>query len=69
MINDSHRALALLRSGRGTIVWHDYGVWTGVTDVLHYLSHHEAAFAGIRHIAETSLAVAVIVKGSDDLRG
>lgn len=31
VLNDSRRALELLRDGRGMIVWHDYGEWEGVT--------------------------------------
>ena len=31
VLSDSERALALLQGRAGTIVWHDYGEWTGVT--------------------------------------
>ena len=34
VINDSLHALKMLRDGKGTIVWHDYGRWDGVTRAL-----------------------------------
>lgn len=32
VLNDSAIAFNLLRHGRGTIVWHDYGTWPGVKE-------------------------------------
>jgi predicted O-methyltransferase YrrM len=56
VLNDSRKALTMLRSGRGVIVWHDYGEWEGVTRALNELSR-EAAFEGLRHVEGTTLAV------------
>ena len=61
VLSDSRRALELLRSGHGTIVWHDYdSVWPGVTRALNELREREPAFAGLRHIAGTTLAIVTI---------
>ena len=29
VLNDSRKALSLLRGGKGIILWHDYPGWTG----------------------------------------
>jgi hypothetical protein len=61
VLSDSRRALTLLAAGGGTIVWHDYGsVWPGVTRALHDLRDREPAFAGLQHIADTTLALLTI---------
>ena len=57
VMNDSHKCLGMLREGRGTLVWHDYGEWEGVTRALHALREHEAVFRGLRHVRGTSLAI------------
>ena len=51
---DSETAFRLVKSG-GLVIWHDYGVWPGVTRALEEL---EAAKAlGLRHIQGTSLVL------------
>jgi predicted O-methyltransferase YrrM len=58
--NDSERALQLTAAtarGRGTIVWHDYGAWDGVTRGLEELHRSDARFAGLRHVAGTTLVL------------
>jgi predicted O-methyltransferase YrrM len=57
VLNDTRRAFSLLRDGRGTIVWHDYGVWPGVTRGLDELSRNDPRMAGARRVARTSLVV------------
>jgi len=57
VLSDSERALALLRGGAGTIVWHDYGEWTGVTRALDKLAATDARFADLRTIEGTTLAI------------
>ena len=59
VLSDSRRALALLPGGRGVVVWHDYGCWDGVTRALDELQAGEPAFAGLRRVAGTTLAVLV----------
>ena len=59
VLNDSRIALKLLRAGRGTIVWHDYGEWIGVTGALNEL-RHEPAYSGLCRIEGTTLAMARI---------
>jgi predicted O-methyltransferase YrrM len=54
---DSLSALSLLRGGRGTILWHDYNAWRGVSDALHHLRRTDERFAGLRWISGTSLAI------------
>ena len=60
VINDSLEALRLIGERRGTIVWHDYGRWDGVTAALHALRRKHDAFSGLLHIAGTTLAVASV---------
>lgn len=52
--NDTEVAFKLLRNG-GVILWHDYGVWRGVTKVLNAYYKHDTRCKGIRHIDGTSL--------------
>ena len=56
VINDSLHALRLLRGGRGTIVWHDYSRWDGVTRALNELRRLHSAFADVVRIEGTTLA-------------
>lgn len=58
-LSDSLNALKLLRGGRGTIVWHDYG-WQGVAPVLHKLYRDDKRLAGMRHIEDTTLVYAEV---------
>jgi len=57
VMNDSVRALSMLRGGRGLILWHDYGEWEGVTRALNELLQHDDRFAHLRHVRNTTLAV------------
>ena len=57
VLSDSRRVRAMLRDGRGVIVWHDYGVeWEGVTQALDEL-RLEPDFSRLATIDGTSLAV------------
>lgn len=58
-LSDSLNALRMLRAGRGTIVWHDYG-WQGVAPALNKLFREDKRLAGMRHIEGTSLVFAEI---------
>jgi hypothetical protein len=51
-MSDTRAAMKLVRPG-GIIVWHDYGVWEGVTRALEEIERRE--HLGLRHIAGTSL--------------
>lgn len=55
--SDSRRAMELLRGGSGVIVWHDYEEWDDVTRALDELRATDAAFAGLRWVRGTTLAV------------
>lgn len=51
-MSDTKNAMRLVRPG-GSIIWHDYGVWKGVTTALEELEQKEKL--GLRSIAGTSL--------------
>ena len=51
-ISDTRAAMSMVESG-GIVVWHDYGVWEGVTKALEELEQREAY--GLRGISGTSL--------------
>lgn len=51
-VKDSDTALRLVRAG-GLVLWHDYGVWPGVTRSLERLEAERGL--GLRHIRNTSL--------------
>lgn len=55
VLNDSWRALELLRERKGIILWHDYDQKKGVTDCLNRLYREETGFRGLRHIEGTAL--------------
>ena len=59
VVNDSLRALEMLKGGRGVILWHDYGDWDGVTNALNELGTHHTNFQGMMHIAGTTLVCLV----------
>jgi predicted O-methyltransferase YrrM len=54
--NDSEVALRIIRPG-GVILWHDYGVWKGVTKVLNAYYANDPRFKAIRHIDGTSFVI------------
>ena len=58
VLNDSRRALAMSHPGT-IILWHDYAMWPGVTQALNELREEGGAFAGIRWIEGTTLAMLV----------
>jgi predicted O-methyltransferase YrrM len=60
VINDSLEALKMLSPNGGTIVWHDYGRWDGVTSALHQLRQRHDSFHDVVQISGTTLAVARI---------
>ncbi len=62
VLNDSKRALELLRDGQGVILWHDYGKpwWSGLTTALNEMYSARKEFKNIQHIQETSLVYLVI---------
>jgi predicted O-methyltransferase YrrM len=57
VINDSLHAIEMLGEHGGTIVWHDYSRWDGVTAALNELRRKHSAFKDIVHVADTTLAV------------
>lgn len=54
--NDTEIALKMLRKG-GMIVWHDYGSWTGVTEVLNAEVRENVRLRNLVQIHPTTLAV------------
>jgi hypothetical protein len=57
VINDSLHAIQMLRMEKGTIVWHDYSRWDGVTRALNELRRMKPEFSGLQWIEGTTLAV------------
>jgi predicted O-methyltransferase YrrM len=57
VLSDSRTALQLLKSGGGLVLWHDYGVWDGVTSALDRLFDGSRAFQEMRRIRGTSLVL------------
>jgi predicted O-methyltransferase YrrM len=57
VVNDSLHAQRMLKDAGGTIVWHDYGRWDGVTGALNQLRRKRPEFASVVTIAGTTLAV------------
>lgn len=55
VLNDSKIALKMLREGKGIILWHDYGVWNGVTKALNQLKS-TPEFRHLKRIEGTTLA-------------
>jgi predicted O-methyltransferase YrrM len=51
-MSDTRAAMGMVRAG-GVIVWHDYGIWAGVTTALEELEQRERL--GLRVIRGTSL--------------
>jgi len=57
VINDSLVALKLLREKGGTIAWHDYGRWDGVTRAINDLQSRHPDFQDVQQVQGTTLAV------------
>lgn len=57
VVNDSLHAMRMLKESRGTIVWHDYGRWDGVTAALNQLRKKREEFRSVVNIAGTTLAM------------
>ncbi|MCP4632241.1 MAG: class I SAM-dependent methyltransferase [candidate division Zixibacteria bacterium] len=56
VLNDSDKALMLIKDSAGIILWHDYDTtWTGLTKALNELYSGQKEFRGLRHIKDTSL--------------
>jgi hypothetical protein len=60
VLNDSTKALQLVRNNKGIIVWHDYMLWSGVTRALNALYLNFRVFKRLKHIEGTSLVCWVI---------
>jgi predicted O-methyltransferase YrrM len=57
VVNDSLHALRMVQSSGGTIIWHDYGRWDGVTGALNQLQRKHPSFAGLKRISGDTLAI------------
>lgn len=64
VLNDSKMALKLIGSNNGIILWHDYGVWKGVTKALEELYTHNSEFKNIKRIKGTSLVFQKLIPRS-----
>ncbi|MDP9176471.1 MAG: class I SAM-dependent methyltransferase [Gemmatimonadota bacterium] len=57
LVNDSLHALKMIGPEGGTIIWHDYGRWDGVTSALNELRKKHQSFASLAYLEATTLAV------------
>jgi hypothetical protein len=57
--NDSRIALKMLRGGKGVILWHDYGIWGGVTKALNELQARNPQFH-LHRIQDTTLICLIL---------
>jgi len=57
VVNDSLHSLKMLQPSGGTIIWHDYSRWDGVTGALNQLRKKHPSFSGLKRISGTTLAV------------
>jgi len=56
ILNDSEKALRLLRDRQGIILWHDYRwVWDDIRKALNELYLTRSEFKNLRHVKDTSL--------------
>jgi predicted O-methyltransferase YrrM len=55
--NDTEVALRLIGNRNGLIVWHDYGGWPGVTEVLEDYQAKDARLGQLVNVVGTSLAL------------
>ncbi len=62
VLNDSRRAIEMTHPG-SVILWHDYAMWPGVTHALNELRDEGGAFAALRWVEGTTLAV--LVRGAN----
>lgn len=69
VLNDSSIALSLLKKSGGTVVWHDYGTWEGVTKALNELFQNDKRFHGMRHIRGTTMVMLEMEEEFDTPRG
>jgi len=69
LLNDSERALALIADNGGTILWHDYSSWRGVTAGLHHLAETDRRFARLQWIEGTTLVLLDVGSASDSAPG
>lgn len=54
VVNDTRIARQLVKPG-GMILWHDYGIWNGVTDALEEIERQE--HLGLRHVRGTTIVL------------
>lgn len=63
VISDSRNALEMLRGGTGTLLWHDYGGWDGVTRALNELHASGEPWSAMRRIRDTTVAYLRVEQG------
>src|SRR5271166_5592306 len=62
VLSDSANAMQLIRDDGGIIVWHDYGMWDGVTRALNELLLTKPGFERLEVIEGTTLACLFVNK-------
>lgn len=62
-VSDSKAAMQMIRKG-GTIFWHDYGEWDGVTKALNELRVNDPRFKDLKRVEGTTLAFLTIPRSA-----
>jgi predicted O-methyltransferase YrrM len=57
VLSDTESAFRMLSGGKGTIVWHDYTTWEGVTRALSDLRSRDRRLGNMVNVEGTTLAV------------
>ncbi|MGZ5242480.1 MAG: class I SAM-dependent methyltransferase [Bacteroidia bacterium] len=53
--SDTEKAISMLKNNKGMIVWHDYGIWNGVTRFINEQYSTNTMFRNIKWIENTSI--------------
>jgi predicted O-methyltransferase YrrM len=58
--SDTVNAFSLLKKEGGILIWHDLGVWDGVTQYLNEQYQNNPVFKNMVHIKDTSIAILIV---------
>jgi mannose-1-phosphate guanylyltransferase len=53
-------AFSLLKKEGGILIWHDLGVWDGVTQYLNEQYQNNPVFKNMVHLKNTSIAILIV---------
>jgi predicted O-methyltransferase YrrM len=58
--SDTVNAFSLLKKEGGILIWHDLGVWDGVTQYLNEQYQNNPVFKNMVHLKNTSIAILIV---------